>query len=78
MRKREALMSERGRALFERFIAQRLPHPELRDARVEKQVSELLEMAEANEIAWIEIVEEVGEISEAITAALMEGRKEIK
>jgi hypothetical protein len=71
-------VSERGRELFDRFIAQRLSHPDLRNAHIEIHVSDLLDMAEAEEIPLNEIVEEVGEISQAITDAITASRREIR
>lgn len=70
-------MSERGRELFDKFIEQRLIHPQLRDAPLETHLSDLLDMAGARDVAWTEIVEEVGEITDALTAALAPSRKEM-
>jgi len=70
-------MSERGKELFDKFIATRLAHPELRNAQIEAQVADLLEAAESEDIPWAEIVEEVGDVSDAIRSALLASFKEI-
>jgi hypothetical protein len=71
-------VSERGKELFDRFLSQRLDHPSLQSAPLATRVSELRDMAEAEEIPLAEITEEVGDLQEAIIEATKASRHEIR
>ncbi|MFY9628403.1 MAG: hypothetical protein WAK03_09680 [Methylocystis sp.] len=71
-------MSARGKDLFERFIAKRAAHPDLRNAPPESQFADLRDAAEAEDVTLAEIVEEVGELPDAIARAIREGYQGIR
>lgn len=70
-------MSERGKILFGQFIADLTRRPEAVDQPIEGLLSDLMDKCLADDIPFNEIVEEVGDVEQALAEALKAGRREI-
>jgi hypothetical protein len=68
-------MSERGRQFFDAYVAQSLNDPHLDAFSMQSHAYSLVTEARSAGIRTEEIVEEVGEIPQALALALMEGKR---
>ncbi|QGM45791.1 hypothetical protein [Methylocystis heyeri] len=71
-------MSNRAKTIFEQFVAERLRRAEPLDPPSERLLADLMDKCLADDIPFAEIVEEVGDVEQAIAEALKAGRQEIR
>lgn len=63
------IMSERARELFNRYVVDRLNHPDLKGLSVESHVFNLNYAAREAHIPLSELIEEVGPLAQALVSA---------
>jgi hypothetical protein len=71
------MVSDRAKIIFNRFIAEHCRRVESLDAPPEDLVADLKDKCLADDIPLAEVVEEVGDVEQAIVEALKAGRQEI-
>lgn len=71
-------VSDRAKAIFEQFIAERLRRAESFDAPSARLLADFMDKCLADDVPFAEVVEEVGDVEQAIAEALKAGRQEIR